>query len=1487
MVATLAQAASAAYYLESQRSFRHPNEYYTAGEEPDGVWFNPKGLFGLADGGKVDSSDFHRLYNGFAPNTGGKLTQNAGSERRSAGLDMTFSADKSVSALWAVADPELRSEIERAHNDAARVALEETVLRHCAYTRVRNRDGGIEVLHADISAAMFQHGTSRDNDPQLHAHCVIFNAARTHRDGKYRALHQHPVYTWMKAAGAVYRNALAWSLRDRLGVRMEQYGRDGEFTRIAGIPEDLIGHWSKRRAAIIEAAREMGFTVEGNAPRAAAANKITRAGKSPDNDPEIRHGRWRGEADGFIEREALIASLLGKAEEITQEQIRALTEVLEDLPYRLTREKAVFRLPDIVERVGNATAGLLNHEAVATSIERVLLSPEVVRLTRPPRAAEGRADMAHTRLYSTRHNLQMEQEVRNMAEGMAADTGYSLSAQAIENKVTGLLAAGYPLSVEQITAIRTVTSSGGRVAIIEGAAGSGKTTTLRPIADLYREHGQSIIATAVAWRTAVALGNDIDARPFCVDKLLRLAARGGIEIDGDTTIIVDEAGMLSTRQAHHILQLSERHGAKIVFAGDTQQQQPVEAGPGLRLVRDAVGSVRVDRIRRQKADLEDILVHVHGENPEAARLRTGMMGEQERTRIVAEYEAMEDKPAFTPWQVAASEELRDGDAASAIAAHHARGRFHIGYDEEKTLTGLVDDWDRYQREHPDKSSVVLARTRAEVRALSYLMRERRFAALPDGERPDTDRVTVIVSRGTEDERTTSPLEIVRGDRLRIGATHWEKQLFNGTVVTVDDFKVQRGEAGTEPGVLISARTEDGRKVIFRHDEIRDWYGNIRLDHGYALTITSAQRLTVDRTFLLADARPARETIYPAATRHREGLDIYVNRAPLVLDIADRRADNDREIAVTDTEIRAYLAERWSRSQPKEAALDYMANGIWEDRRENVREDRSRSSGETQGGAGDIRAAANDNALARIARDIRRTAFGWRHAQAVSTFAAGRAQILAAYDDLRERTRTQGDTVALGPAYQETLTRHSALLKQAAAFRARPDDFASLLAERGAIGRKDLDAFEDLHTRARRHRRAATMRYVHRIKREAEQGPEQQPGPELRQGELPLEDDHAALVGRAETVERTATTAPSRSPAATPADAGAPATDAETARPDWVEPYEALRRDWNSLIERVQQTGEPIFYAKGYADMMPRMQALEDNRDIPAETRAPMIRALENHQRDLSARKYVADYLDAAERHMGNFAGLQSAAESLGIPIAKVPDYPDWRQEAERLVAAGEAILSDKEAYGVHLDHILIGDTRLKWALSDLRETIRRDSATLRENAVTETRERPSPVPTPEESAREAQSKVHEFRRLQSAAYHASGDERKAAQKAFDEYRARESKHYTTPGEDRRHARDMDRAIQHSSDDTPEYHEETQQQPSSPQTDEERTREAQSKAHEFRRLQSAAYNAPGDERIAAQKAFDDYREREFKKNEKHEEKKRQARKKSKGLRMRLQ
>ena len=645
---------------------------------------------------------------------------------------------------------------------------------------------------------MFQHGTSRENDPQLHTHCVIFNAARTRDDGKWRAMHQYPVYSWAKAAGAVYRNALAWNLRERLGVTMEQYGPDAAFTRIEGMPEDLLVFWSKRRKTIVAKAGELGIPSRGNASRLAGVNKLTRAGKSHDNDPEIRHGRWREEAEGFAEREALIRSVTGREAGIGRERIRELTARLDDLPAHLAREEAVFRRPDMVEAAANAAAGLIGPEALKTAIERLRRNPEIERLEPKKPTAESLAGMAHTEVYSTRHNLGLEQAVKDMASSMAADTGHGIPEEAVRHKVETLLAGGYPLSQEQSLAIRHATSKGGRVAVIEGAAGSGKTTTLRPITDLHREHGYEIVPTAVAWRTAVALGDDCDARPFCVDKLLKLAAKARSRSAANTLIVVDEAGMLSTRQAHHILQLSERHGAKVVFAGDTRQQQPVEAGPGLRLIRDVAGSVRVDRIRRQKADLEDVLVHVHKETPEQARFRAGLTSPQERDAIIADYEAMDRKPLFTPWQVAVSEALRDGEAAQAIEAWRLRGRLHLCYDEEKTLTRLVDDWARLVKAEPQKSAVVLARTKAEARALSWLMRERVL-----GDRTDVKRAVIEVSRDL-DGRVTEPLEIAVGDRIRIGATQWEKQLFNGTVVTVEDLEVKHVD-----GAAVSRKARNG------------------------------------------------------------------------------------------------------------------------------------------------------------------------------------------------------------------------------------------------------------------------------------------------------------------------------------------------------------------------------------------------------------------------------------------------------------------------------------------------------------------------------------------------------------------------------------------------------------------------------------------------------------------------------------------------------
>ena len=340
-------------------------------------------------------------------------------------------------------------------------------------------------------------------------------------------MHQHPVYGWVKAAGAVYRNTLAWNLQQsNSACRWSSMAGTGSSAGSAGVPEDLAAHWSKRRAAIVHAANDMGFKVEGNAARAAAANKITQSGEIAGQRPRSASPSAGGARPRVsVEREALIAALLGEAEDITQEQVRDLTAALEALPERLTRDEAVFRLPDVVERVSNATAGLLGREAAATAVERVMRHPEVVRLTRIPRSAEGRADMAHTRLYTTGRTLEMEQALREMATGMAAGTGRGLPAQAIEEKIASLMERGYPLSGEQAHAIRAVAGAGGRVAIVEGAAGLGQdhdAETDRRSLPRARRYGDR-------HRRGVADGGRARQRPRCPPLLCGQAAEAGRE----------------------------------------------------------------------------------------------------------------------------------------------------------------------------------------------------------------------------------------------------------------------------------------------------------------------------------------------------------------------------------------------------------------------------------------------------------------------------------------------------------------------------------------------------------------------------------------------------------------------------------------------------------------------------------------------------------------------------------------------------------------------------------------------------------------------------------------------------------------------------------------------------------------------------------------------------------------------------------------------
>ena len=1076
MTATMSQAASSAYYLHSQRSFRHPTEYYTAGEEPDGVWFNPNDLLGLTDAKNIDSRDFHRLYNGFDPETGDKLTQNAGSDKRSPGLDITFSPDKSVSALWAIADTPLRNKIEEAHNAASRIALQEIYLKECSYTRTRvgGRDGDIHVIPAKLLGAMFQHGTSRAGDPQLHTHCVLFNAVQTDQDGVWRALHQKPLYLWIKAAGACYRSYLASNLAE-LGIKMERYGRDNAYLRIANMPKDLEQEWSKRRADIVDAATALGFETGDNSTRAEMLRVQTRQSKRGDQDPELRHIRWKHECEELYECASLVASVFDEAQDITPERIREWAEKLDDLPHVLTRLQAVFRTPQLAEALYNLhdpSLGTLHPETIQSAIDRIVRNPELVALDREARTAESIAGLSHTVPLSTRHTLQMEKETRDFALALSQREAFALPAQDIQNKLQQLREEDYPLSDEQTSAIEYVAGRSGAVSIIEGAAGSGKTTTIRPIVDLYKKHGYNIIATAIAWRTAVELANDCDVPPHSAEQLLTMAAHDKLHLDDKSIIIVEEAGQLPTRHTHRILKLAEENGAKVILLGDTQQQQPIEAGPGLRLIHDVVGSHRVDTIRRQLPDAEDVLRDIHGFDPDQAIAAAAALSPAERARVLSEIEDGNRPAHLVPWQISVAQNFKDGNAQDAIDACYRRGRLHLRATPESTINKLVDDWHDYITDNPGKSSIVLARTHQELKLLSLQMRERIHAGQAD---PKTAVVTV--SRGEGKKREYYNLEIRTGDRLRLGASKLDKKLYTGSLVTVEDLSIRGAPTHHEPRVFITARDDRGRQITFYHDEIRDFFGNIRLDHGFALTMTAAQGITVDRAFVLADDAPARETIYPAATRHRERLDLYVSRdGPLnriKSNMPDQGAGAENEI--TDQDILDHLATRWSRHQPKEAATDYTSDELLHEALHSTMPAAPKPSEDPELQPA-TKPALNDNShtlFSWASKQLRRATLEFRYGSTVVMIGQGHREVGAAYDTLRERARQEGGRVTLSPAFNNTLLRHAQVLSAAEPFRRDPEKFRDLLRDRGALDPNDLELFANQYDKAKSAQRQAS------------------------------------------------------------------------------------------------------------------------------------------------------------------------------------------------------------------------------------------------------------------------------------------------------------------------------------------------------------------------------------------------------------------------------
>ncbi len=284
MVASISARGSASAALGYYAHLR-ADDYYTRSGEPPGRWVGD-GAERLSLRGPVTRAEFEAALNGIDPKTGDQLVQHGGRGREhSAGWDMTFSAPKSVSVLWALSSEQDRAAIEQVHRSAV-LAATQHLERSAAWAR-RGQAGSVREQTAGLLTAQFDHHISREADPQLHTHSFIFNLA-PRRDGSWGAIVSKELYKAQKEAGAVYRQELASEL-ERLGYRLD---RTKEGFRVAAIPREVEKMFSKRRQAIEEAARTHGYrTAKGME----LATLRTRRAKGATNLGE-RFKSWQAEA---------------------------------------------------------------------------------------------------------------------------------------------------------------------------------------------------------------------------------------------------------------------------------------------------------------------------------------------------------------------------------------------------------------------------------------------------------------------------------------------------------------------------------------------------------------------------------------------------------------------------------------------------------------------------------------------------------------------------------------------------------------------------------------------------------------------------------------------------------------------------------------------------------------------------------------------------------------------------------------------------------------------------------------------------------------------------------------------------------------------------------------------------------------------------------------------------------------------------------------
>ena len=852
------------------KSYYSKNDYYTKGQETEliGNWYG-KGATQLGLKGKVTPDEFASLCDNINPENGQQLTARQNENRR-VGYDLNFHAPKSVSIIQSLTQDE---NIISAFRDSVRDTMSELEKDMQARVRVggqfENRTTG------NLIYGEFVHMTSRPvngvPDPHLHAHCFTFNATFDDQENKWKAGEFGAIKKDASYFEAHFHSVFSSKLEE-LGYGIERTKKGWE---IAGIDRCTIEKFSNRTNEIEKEAGLKGIT---SAKEKDVLGGQTRSNKSDEFTLDELREKWN--------------TRLTKEESNSINNARASVEK-DDAGYAMHKEQTPPESkspePQKTAEAAKAVDLSVEHcfERKSVAREREILrdamkrsfgicSPAEVKAAYCLKEKELiKADTKDGTVITTREAVKEERQLVEYAtEGKGKCTPINIGYQ-IKNE---------QLNAEQGKAVTHALSSKDQVIIIEGGAGTGKTTLMKELTKGCENAGKKVMAFAPSAEASRGVlqsegfGKADTVARLLQDKEMQQQLKGNV-------LWIDEAGLLGNKQMNQVFEVARQQKARVILTGDTNQHSSVERGDAMRIImeKSKVKPARVTEIQRQKnvATYKEAVKLISEQKLPQGFEKLDSMG---AVKEVADTQKRHQELAQEYTNL-----VKKKSAVLVVAPTHKEGelvtnQIRTSLKKEKVLKGEEKVFTVHQNASPTEAEKKDPAFYHTGQSIQFHQNAKGFArgAMFDVVGKDEKGNVLVTSSKKGDENKAVPLPLAEGkkysvfekteiglsagDKIRItqnGSSNDKKRLNNGNIITVKGFDRQGN---------ITCHT--GQNQITLDKEHRNF------TYGYCTTSHSSQGKTVDKVLIAQSAMSfgatSREQFYVSVSRGKTGISIYTD-----------------------------------------------------------------------------------------------------------------------------------------------------------------------------------------------------------------------------------------------------------------------------------------------------------------------------------------------------------------------------------------------------------------------------------------------------------------------------------------------------------------------------------------------------------------------------------------------------------------------------------